>query len=661
VIRQKINIKLFTWVVLLICVLIYLKLSFNYRFIQDDAFITFRYVKNFLAGIGLVFNHGEFVESYTNFLWVVILSGLGYLGVDFVSVSQILSVSFGAISLSIVYFISANNVFVSTGKSYQKIFALFPVYLLAMNGSFIYWSVSGMETNLFIMLVLSGINYYLKFKDSTKPNYLFVLFFVPASFTRPEGIYLFSLIFVYKLFLLLMNKKRKDRNTFNHLIIEFLLFSIPILLFTLFRFFYYGYIFPNTFYAKTGFSDFYLLRGIRYLWSFADSVVLLPVTVSCLLLLFIFKKNRKDYAVKLFFFIAFCYIISIVVIGGDVLPLYRFFLPILPLLFIIFSKFLFDLTNWISKYFRLNNLSILSLIIVSVLILGFTGMRNESDIIQNYRGYELGLVKKMKVYANWIRDKQIGENKTVTVAMSTIGAFSYYSNAKVIDIIGLTDEFIAHNPVKIEGIENKVNVLWKERRYNVDYVLAQKPDYIIFPAGLKPSAYPEAALFSRKEFHKNYYTQIFYSQEMNQMLPIFTKRNKSQLGMINASLFNKPSNIKFTADYIDANNLLLTYSKSHSSKIKNQIIRKCMQSATESPWSADKAYSTAGTLYYFDGNYKKAIISFKEALKVNPLNSVAHFYLKDIYYKQNDKEQMMKHLIKLKKISPDAIAYFSLN
>src|SRR5688500_13130256 len=36
--------------------------------ICDDAYISYRYAHNLLAGLGLVFNAGERVEGYTNFL-----------------------------------------------------------------------------------------------------------------------------------------------------------------------------------------------------------------------------------------------------------------------------------------------------------------------------------------------------------------------------------------------------------------------------------------------------------------------------------------------------------------------------------------------------------------------------------------------------------------
>ena len=45
-------------------------------FLTDDAFISFRYVHNLLEGHGLVFNPGERVEGYSNFLWVLELAAI---------------------------------------------------------------------------------------------------------------------------------------------------------------------------------------------------------------------------------------------------------------------------------------------------------------------------------------------------------------------------------------------------------------------------------------------------------------------------------------------------------------------------------------------------------------------------------------------------------
>ena len=47
----------------------------------DDAFISFRYVDNWVRGYGLVFNPGERVMGYSNFLWVVLLYPFALIGV----------------------------------------------------------------------------------------------------------------------------------------------------------------------------------------------------------------------------------------------------------------------------------------------------------------------------------------------------------------------------------------------------------------------------------------------------------------------------------------------------------------------------------------------------------------------------------------------------
>ena len=44
-------------------------------FLGDDSFISFRYAKHLTEGQGLVWNPGERVEGYTNFLWVLLMAG----------------------------------------------------------------------------------------------------------------------------------------------------------------------------------------------------------------------------------------------------------------------------------------------------------------------------------------------------------------------------------------------------------------------------------------------------------------------------------------------------------------------------------------------------------------------------------------------------------
>ena len=70
-------------------------------FLTDDAFISFRYVRNLLEGHGLVFNPGEYVEGYTNFLWVVVLAIPHWLGVDPIGFSFATGLACFACSLAV--------------------------------------------------------------------------------------------------------------------------------------------------------------------------------------------------------------------------------------------------------------------------------------------------------------------------------------------------------------------------------------------------------------------------------------------------------------------------------------------------------------------------------------------------------------------------------
>src|SRR5262245_66676898 len=61
----------------------------NYYDLQDDdAYISYRYAVNWARGLGPVYNSGERVEGYTNFLLVAVLALAARAGADVVFVSR---------------------------------------------------------------------------------------------------------------------------------------------------------------------------------------------------------------------------------------------------------------------------------------------------------------------------------------------------------------------------------------------------------------------------------------------------------------------------------------------------------------------------------------------------------------------------------------------
>ncbi len=636
--------RIFVTAIILFAAVLFALYCIKVNFIQDDAFISFRYVENLINGNGLVFNPGEYVEGYTSFLWVLFLSLLAWLNVDYVILSQYLSVLFGMLVLPVTYLLAKQITIDKSPKYSAAIFNLLPVFMLTFTGGFHYWSVSGMETSMFVFLCVLSVYLYLSLP--AKRIHLITLLLV--SLTRPEGIAYSIVIFSLDYY-----KRRQQtvaasgiRSFVKSFQSEIIFYLLPLALYIGFRLFYYGYLFPNTFYAKTGFGLFYLERGSTYLNETFSRYLYYGLMIIAPVILLIYR-NLRSKVIVFYFLIGIC-IFGVLAVGGDVLSLHRFVLPVLPLVYILFSKLLEQIivnVRWMNIKYTLSGIFVLL-----VLYLSFHGYRSELPRIMELRGYELGLVNKMKIYSQWVNDQAEKRDDTVTVCLSTIGAFSFYSKARVIDLIGLTDEYIAHNPKEVKGIAENVNVIWKERRYNVEYIMEQEPDYIIMPAGAKPSAYPESALFTHRKFMEGYYPQLFYSYALGQYLPVFTKRAEI-LSVVDEPISCNPDIIDH---YIQAQNDFLQFLESRDSILIGSIEEHCRYIINSCSLFESYARTVLGYAYYHSGSIDNAIEELEKSVELDEYNCLPMVYLVNIYSSKAMPEESYKYMRMLKKYSPDA-------
>jgi arabinofuranosyltransferase len=650
--------------VLLLVLYMFILNSLENKFIQDDAYTSLRYAKNFADGKGLVFNEGERVEGYTNFLWVMLLSGfyslkkLGLPGFELSAFAQELSMFFGITAILILFFLSKEFNKNEPENIFSDIKNYLPPFLFALSAPMIYWSVSGMETSLFVSLTLLSFLIFLKRREKENLGRWFVMISLLNSLLRPEGMIFCGLLYFYKF---IEDFSRGTKNVFNKsILVEISVLFILIAFYLIFRILYYGYPLPNTFYAKTEFTVQFLSRGLKYFYNFTKSNLLYGVFLFLPFVLLSDKKLR--YNLWFGFYIMFVWIFLVVIIGGDVLPVHRFFLPILPIIFIMNVKAVFYLTEKIKS--NKANLSLKILTLFLILVYGYWNYNLQKPSIQNFRSYESGLVKKMKIYAGWIKEQskiKSMSKKKITVAMSTIGAFSYYSSARIIDIVGLADEYIAHHPKEVEGIDEELPVLWRERHYNADYVLSKKPDYIIFPAGAKPSAFAECALFVQNDFIKNYYVQLLYSNELNQLLPVFTRRNitawKNEQEQDQEQDKNK-CDIRFVKHYINAINLFIKMVEEKKYNLQERVLIECGSVIKLCPSRKAEAETIMGYSFYHSGEKEKAKPFFEDAVKIDSLNMIARQYLKSIYIEQRDTSAALKQIQYLKKFSPGIFTTF---
>ena len=113
-----------------------------FNHIVDDVYISFRYAKNLVDGHGLVFNPGERVEGYTNFLWVI-LSALSFLlSLAPETIIRIIGMLCGLGTIAaIVHFSPAD-------KCFPQLLWM-PALFLAVSPLFAVWATGGLETPLF--------------------------------------------------------------------------------------------------------------------------------------------------------------------------------------------------------------------------------------------------------------------------------------------------------------------------------------------------------------------------------------------------------------------------------------------------------------------------------------------------------------------------------
>ncbi|TGM07856.1 hypothetical protein EHQ76_04335 [Leptospira barantonii] len=312
--------------------------SYQMRWISDDAFISLRYAKNFAEGKGLVFNEGEFVEGYTNFLWTVLM-------IPFHLTEKIDPVDatyfFGILSfLGIcVYLFLFWRKFSKEEFSFP--FALSCFVLLHHNRVF---ATGGLETSLHGFLFLAASYHLLQTKEITYYKLIPGVFLSCLScLNRPDGALFHVLVGLYiaaSFFQTIRLQSFRSAILNPSFGILVIIYSSPAL-FYIWKLEYYGNLLPNTFYAKSG-GSVYLSQGLLYLTSFLKMYYAL-IPLGGFVLWSFYKtiqerffqgKNgtqKPDWILLVLFPILYAGYYTW--IGGDFM-FSRFYLPILPLLFV---------------------------------------------------------------------------------------------------------------------------------------------------------------------------------------------------------------------------------------------------------------------------------------------------------------------------------------
>ncbi len=481
--------KTFQIIVIIIAVTISL-LGFylNLAFYHDDAFITLRYARNFLNGTGIVWNPQEYVEGYTNFFFLMLVTLFGAIGIDLALASQI--VNFLAF-FALVAFISFFLPFCKKEEDRQRSLLPIPFFIFTITSfPMIVWTLGGLEGPLFAFLCTVGIWLSCEADANGSSNkYLVVsgLLLAFACLTRLDGLIYVGLTFIY----LFWRKQSQRTSSILYFLLPLLCILIPHFLW---RLSYYGALLPNTFYAKaTGFDLMRVCEGLKYFFSYLISP---PFVLLLLCIVIPYSIYRRFFDKKMMYILStiVLYTAYIICLGGDHMPSFRLFLPVfsssLLLLYMILKKEAQRFIQW-------RGFPACGAVLLLVALQFYYPPLNPRKMDP---AAFIGTIVGKYVATAW------PENSLI--ALNTSGSTPYYApNHKFIDMLGLNDAHIAKREINIRQL--KWQKVAGHEKGDGAYVLSRNPDYIIVgpAAGTtinKPWFLSDLEMSRDKRFYRNY-------------------------------------------------------------------------------------------------------------------------------------------------------------
>lgn len=449
--------------------------------LSDDAFISFRYAQNLALGHGLVYNVGERVEGYTNFLWTVMAAGVLRLEGDLVLWSHASGVLLGLLIVAGTYRVAEPLI----GPPWALVAAL----LTGTSQSLLLYTArgAGLETGLFTLLALVGGGAYLA-RERLGPRALVAagLAFALAALTRPEGLLLFALTALHAALTAMLRQQGGPAERLRATLPPLLALGAPFLAlfgpYFLWRLSYYGDLLPNTFYAKTGGGLKQIERGLAYAGAFALSIggpLLLVIAAPWLRSWRAALASWRGYALL----VTLTYSAYIIAVGGDHFRGERFFAPLVPWFALLIADGLATIVHALPAPARLAR----PLLAFGLTIGSLAALARTAPFDTTIRGLDES-VWIWREIGWWLYDHSAPD---ASIAVAGAGAVAFYGQRTAIDMYGLTDRHIGRLDIASMG----QGVPGHEKR-DPGYILHQRrptyipriwDDYFGGPAALEPS------------------------------------------------------------------------------------------------------------------------------------------------------------------------------
>ncbi len=435
----------------------------------DDAFITFRYARNLVSGIGFVFNPGQPVLGTTTPLYTVLLATLA--GITRSTNYPWLALLVNALAdAATCVFLAALGEKLTGRRSVGLCTAL----LWAIAPMSVTFAIGGMETSVFILLLVATAYFYVigRTRWAAVAGGLLVL-------TRPDGVLL-----VAPLMIDLLARRLRARQFPTA---EALLFLGVVLPWVAFATIFFGSPIPHSILAKTlayrvapvdglinllqhygtpFFEDQFLGR----FWPLAGFILYLAL--SLIGGVNILRRDTRVWPLVLF---PWLYFAAYAAAG---ILIFRWYLaPPLPFYFLLilagFAQLLGDLTARARGWLQTRRLDPLLLPVGVFVFFSICAWTPRPDHGPNEPAPQMAWHQLELYYA------QVGSalaprlTAGSVVAAGDVGALGYYSNARILDTVGLmSPEATVYYPLD-------------RSLYTISYaippllILNQKPDFVV--------------------------------------------------------------------------------------------------------------------------------------------------------------------------------------
>lgn len=438
----------------------------NDRWAQDDAYVSFRYAKNFVHGDGLVYNVGARVEGYTNFLWTM-LSALPLARGTKDPLPFMHAVGLTLWVLSYVLLLALGVQLFREGMWIAPL-ALVP---LVSHWSFNMWFLSGMETPLVSFLTILAV--VLFSSDPEAHPWALTgasLAGVALTMTRPDGVVTLAALAIAGMVLhwRRLFVERKWRTYVFLPLLPVLLLYVP---YNIWRVAYYGSFYPNTYYAKLAYLSYYP-RGWDYLRTYVAVYALWPyigLVAAGAVLAPGGTARRYLWATLLVSACSFFYVVRL---GGDFME-WRFVTPVTGVLYpaIVIGAAVCALRVWsfVSRLVRRRSSKsgVASPVARAAGCLVGAGVMFALAVttvraIPTAQSAKVAGQETISLLRRYCDPKQFDWGAAgklfdevlphdVTIATTSAGIIPFFCNRPCLDLVGLTDPEIAHSPVDVNN------------------------------------------------------------------------------------------------------------------------------------------------------------------------------------------------------------------